>query len=142
VLVLLWPKITDKPLLSQKHLLIFCALNVGFSLMLFSSTLGLMPYDMYAQGYQFSPWFVAVGLFTLASIWLWYPLAFIFAAYIAAFNLKLLPSPNFFDYITDGFLFFLSVGVLVLWGWRGRAVNLREGQVEADTQGPGAPVQE
>jgi hypothetical protein len=131
VLVLLWPKITDKSLLSQKHLLIFCAWNVGFSLMLFSSTLGLMPYDMYAQGYHFSPWFVAVALLTLASIWLWYPLAFIFAAYIAAFNLKLLPSPNFFDYITDGFLFFLSVGMLIFLGWRVRIGGLQENQVES-----------
>lgn len=131
VLVLLWPKITDKPLLSEKHLLIFCAWNVVFSLILFSSALGLMPYDMYAQGYQFSPWFVAVALLTLASIWLWYPLGFIFAAYIAAFNLKLLPSPNFFDYITDGFLFFLSVGVLVVWGWRVKTRGLQEKQVES-----------
>ncbi len=135
VLVLLWPQITDKALLSERHLLIFCAWNVGFSLILFSCALGLIPYDMYAQGYQFSPWFVAVALVTLASIWLWHPLAFIFAAYIAAFNLKFLPSPNFFDYITDGFLFFLSAGVLVLWGWRVRTGGLQESSPEAEGQG-------
>jgi hypothetical protein len=135
VLALLWPKIMDKPLLSQKHLLIFCSWNVGFSLLLFSSSLGLLPYDMYALGYNFSLWFVVVALLTLGSIWLWYPLSFIFLAYIAAFNLHLLPSPNFFDYITDGFLFFLSVGVLGFWLWQGRISGLRANQVAAGGQG-------
>jgi len=113
MLVLLWPKILDKPLLSTRHLLIFCSWNVVISLTLFSSTLGLMPYDLYALGYSFSWWFIAMALLTLLAIWSWYPLSFIFLAYIAAFNLKVLPSYNFFDYITDGFLFIMSAGVLL-----------------------------
>ena len=140
VLVLLWPKIMDKPLLSKKHLMIFCSWNVVFSLMLFSSSLGLIPYDMYALGYNFSPWFVIVALLTLVSIWLWYPLAFIFLAYIAAFNLKLLPSPNFFDYITDGFLFFMSVGVLGFLAWQARISGFQENQVEGEGQGSQTPA--
>jgi len=142
VLVLLWPKITDQPLLSPKHLLIFCSWNVVFSLILFSSSLGLIPYDMYAQGYHFSLWFVFVALATLVSIWLWYPLSFIFLAYIAAFNLKLLPSPNFFDYITDGFLFLLSIGVLAALGWQARTTGLQSSQVEAEAQESPVPLQE
>lgn len=113
VLVLLWPKILDKPLLSTKHLCIFCSWNVVISLILFSSTLGLMPYDLYALGYSFSWWFIGMALLTLLAIWSCYPLSFIFLAYIAAFNLKVLPSYNFFDYITDGFLFIMSAGVLL-----------------------------
>lgn len=124
VLILLWPKIMDQPLLSKDHLVIFCSWNVVFSLLLFSSSLGLIPYDMYALGYNFSLWFVVVALFTLASIWFWYPLSFIFLAYIAAFNLNLLPSPNFFDYITDGFLFLMSAGALAFWAWQHRSGGL------------------
>jgi hypothetical protein len=141
VLVLLWPKIMDKPLLSKKHLMIFCSWNVVFSLILFASNLGLIPYDMYAQGYNFSLLFVVMGLLTLVSVWLWYPLSFIFLAYIAAFNLKLLPSANFFDYITDGFLFLLSVGVLVFLGRQGVS-GLEENQVEAGSQESQIPVRE
>ncbi len=140
VLVLLWPKIMDQPLLSRKHLVIFCFWNVGFSLILFSSYLGLIPYDMYAHGYNFSWWFMVVALLTLVSIWLWYPLSFILAAYIVAFNVKLLPSPNFFDYVTDGFLFILSLGLLVVWGWQSRFPSLQESQVEAEGQGSGTPT--
>ena len=86
---------------------------------------------------NFSLWFVVVALLSLISIWLWFPLSFIFLAYIAAFNLKLLPSPNFFDYITDGFLFLLSMGVLVFLGRQGVS-GLEENQVEAE--GPGSPA--
>ena len=114
VVVLLWPKFTGKPLLSDGHLLVFCFWNVVVSLALFSSYLGLLPYDLYALGYNFSFWFVIMALLTLLSVWCCYPLSIMGLAYIAAFNLRLLPSPNFWDYITDGFLLLMSVGLLII----------------------------
>ena len=114
VVVLLWPKFTGRPLLSHKNLRMFCLWNVVLSLVLFSSYLGFIPYDMYAGGYHFSLWFIIIALITLMAVWSWNPLSVIFVAYIAAFNLRLLPSANFFDYITDGFLLLLSLGLLVL----------------------------
>ncbi len=112
--VLLWPKFTGQPLLSDKNLWMFCLWNVVLSLVLFSSYLGVMPYDMYALGYHFSLWFIVLAIITLIAVWLWNPLSVIFLAYIAAFNLKLLPSPNFFDYLTDGFLLLMSLGLLAV----------------------------
>jgi hypothetical protein len=114
VVVLLWPKFTGRPLLSSKNLWMFCLWNVVVSTVLFSSYLGFITYDMYAGGYHFSLWFIIIALITLMAVWSWNPLSVIFVAYIAAFNLKLLPSANFFDYITDGFLLVLSLGLLVL----------------------------
>ena len=130
IIVLLWPKILDKPLLSTKQLWIFCSWNVVISLILFSSTLGLIPYDLYALGYNFSWWFIGMALLTLLAIWSWYPLSFIFLAYIAAFNLKVLPSYNFFDYITDGFLFIMSAGVLLFLAFQPKSAIKEEGQGE------------
>jgi uncharacterized membrane protein len=112
LVVLLWQKFTGQPLLSDMNLWMFCLWNVIISLVLFSSYLGFIPYDMYASGYHFSLWFIIVAAITLIAVWSWNPLSVIFIAYIAAFNLKLLPSPNFFDYITDGFLLLLSLGIL------------------------------
>lgn len=110
--VLLVPKLTGRHLISEKNLRIFCLWNVGLSVVLFSSYLGLLPFDLYALGYGFSPWFVVMAIITLAAVWVWSPLVVIFLSYIAAFNLGLLPSPNFFDYITDGFLLILSLWLL------------------------------
>jgi hypothetical protein len=112
VVVLLWPKFTGRPLLSDKNLRMFCLWNVVLSLVLFSSYLGVIPYDMYALGYHFSLWFMVIAVITLIAVWFLHPLSVIFIAYIAAFNLKLLPSVNFFDYLTDGFLLLMSLGLL------------------------------
>jgi hypothetical protein len=114
MVALLWPKFTGKPLLSTKNLGIFCLWNSTFSLVLFISYFNLMPFDLYSLGYNFSSWFVVIAVITLVLIWRGNPLSVIFLAYIAAFNLRLLPSPNFFDYITDGFLLVLSLALLIM----------------------------
>ena len=118
VVVLLWPDLFDRPLLSPRQLSLFCLWNVLVSLVLFSACLGLLPVDLYALGYNFSLWFVIMALITLIALWLGSPLSIIFISYIAAFDLHLLPSPNFFDYITDGFLFLASLVVLFLMAGR------------------------
>jgi hypothetical protein len=125
VFVLVWPQFVGQPLLSDNHLRIFCLWNVMLSLALFASSLGLIPYDMYALGYNFSMWFIIIALFTVITIWRWLPLSVIFIAYIAAFNLRLLPSHNFFDYITDGFLLIISLGVLASWDISSRRLSLK-----------------
>jgi hypothetical protein len=112
VLVLLWPKFTGKPLLSDENLWMFCLWNVVLSLVLFSSYLGFISSDMYASGYHFSLWFIIMAAITLLAVWFLNPLSVIFVAYIVAFDLKLLPSINFFDYLTDGFLLLMSLGIL------------------------------
>ena len=112
VVVLLWPQMLGQPLLSDNHLRIFCLWNTGLSFVLFFSYFGFITYDMYALGYNFSIWFIIMALLTVITSWCWHQLSYIFIAYIAAFNLRLLPSNNFFDYITDGFLLIMSLGVL------------------------------
>jgi hypothetical protein len=112
LVVLLWPAFTGKPLLSAKNLWMFCLWNVLLSLVLFFPYFGMMPpFETYALGYQFSPWFIFMAIITLIAVSAWNPLSVIFITYIVAFNLKLLPSPNFFDYLTDGFLFVMSIFV-------------------------------
>jgi hypothetical protein len=125
VFVLLWPQFVSRSLLSDNQLRIFCLWNVVLSLALFSSYLGLIPYDMYALGYNFSIWFIIMALLTVIIIWRWLPLSFIFIAYIAAFNLRLLPSHNFFDYITDGFLLIMSLGMLASLVISSRRLSLK-----------------
>ncbi len=108
-----WKKFGRKPLLSHKNLLQFSIWNVGVSLCLFASYLGFVDFDLYAMGYGFSFWFVVTALLTIILILLRNPLSFIFILYIISFDLKLLYSNNFFDYITDGVLFLISLGIVV-----------------------------
>jgi hypothetical protein len=123
IVVLLWPKFTGKPLLSVKNLSMFCLWNVVLSLILFSSYLGLIPCDIYASGYHFSLWFIMIAVITLLSVWFVNPLSVIFIAYIVAFDLKLLPAVNFFDYLTDGFLLVMSLGILFYFLMPAKRIN-------------------
>lgn len=109
VIILLWPQIAGKSLVSDRYLRDFCLWNVVVSLFLYLSYLGFIGYDIYALGYTFSFWFLIMALITIILIWRQHTLSYICLAYIIAFNLKILPSNNFFDYITDGFLFIISL---------------------------------
>ena len=111
--IIVWKEFGWKPLFSQKNLLQFSIWNVGISLCLFASCLGFVDFDMYALGYGFSFWFVVIALLTIGLTLFRSPLSFIFILYIASFDLKLLYSNNFFDYITDGVLFLISLGVVM-----------------------------
>jgi len=113
MVIVLWPRFTAKPLLSDRHLFEFCLWNVSVSLVVYLSSLGFVAYDAYALGYHFSFWFLPMALITVLLIWRNHPLSYIFLAYILFFNLKVLPSNNFFDYITDGFLFVISFLVIM-----------------------------
>ena len=108
-----WKKFGWKPLFSQKNLLQFSIWNVGVSLCLFASCLGFVGFDLYSLGYGFSLWFVVIALLTIVLTLLRSPLYFIFILYIVSFDLKLLYSNNFFDYITDGVTFLISLGIMV-----------------------------
>jgi hypothetical protein len=112
-LIIIWKEFGRKPLLSYENLLQFSIWNVGISLCLFTTYLGFVDFDLYAMGYGFSFWFVVTALLTIILTLLRNPLSFIFIFYIVSFDLKLLYSNNFFDYITDGVLFLISLGIVV-----------------------------
>ncbi len=106
--------VTDKDL---KHFVIW---NIFISLSVFIPALGFTGLDIYALGYGSRLLFAVMTLVTIFLVYQKSPLSYIFIAYIVAFNLKLLPSENFFDYITDGILFFISLGILFTRPYRTR----------------------
>jgi hypothetical protein len=113
--VLLWGQFGWRPLLSQKDLLWFSIWNVVVSLCLYISYLGFISFDLYPLGYKFSALFIISALLTAILFLFHNPLSYIFITYIAAFNLKLLSSDNFFDYITDGILFIISLSIVIYY---------------------------
>ncbi|MBE9529110.1 MAG: hypothetical protein IME99_07720 [Proteobacteria bacterium] len=99
--------------LDRATLGLFCLWNVIVGTALYSGTLGLLPHDLYFVGYTFSWVFILTAALTLVAIVTGSRLKWVFLAYVVAWNHALLPSPNFFDYIIDPVLFFISIGVLV-----------------------------
>ncbi len=102
-------------LMTSGDFFLFSLWNVALSLCLFASVLGFMGPDLYASGYDFSILFLSVAIMTVLLAFMRSRLAVVFVAYIAAFDLSLLPSRNFFDYMTDGLLFIISSGVVVYY---------------------------
>jgi len=130
-IILLSNQLSRRPMVSNRHLGEFSLWNVTFSLFLYLSYLGFITHDIYPLGYTFSIWFLVMAFITIILIWRGHPLSYVFIAYIAAFNLKLLPSLNFFDYITDGFLLVISLGMLGYLSINYRQLNSPSGGAAA-----------
>ena len=109
----LWKRATGATLLSEKDVLYFAAWNVIFCICLYSSSLGFVDIDLYPLGYGFSVFFIVTAVITIVLLLLRSPLAYIFILYIAVYDLSLLASNIFFDYIADAVLFIISFIILV-----------------------------
>jgi hypothetical protein len=120
LLIIVCNRIWNRNLVTDKDLKHFVIWNIFISLSVFIPALGFTGLDIYALGYGSGLLFAVMALVTIFLVYQKSPLSYIFIAYIAAFNLKLLPSENFFDYITDGVLFFISLGMLFTRSYRTR----------------------
>lgn len=122
--ILLTKEVSGRELIREKDLLWFSIWNISISLILYSSSLGFIGADIYGTGYNFSLIFIITAALTLAMIFIKSPLYVIFTGYIVVFNLKMLPSDNFFDHITDGVLFFASVIIIVRYILKNKGMRL------------------
>ena len=113
LIIIICNRIWNRNLVNDKDLKRFVIWNIFISVFVFIPALGFTRMDIYALGYGSGLLFAVMALVTIFLVYQKSPLSYIFIAYIVAFNLKLLPSENFFDYITDGVLFFMSIGFLI-----------------------------
>lgn len=127
--ILFWKQINGRNPLSKINILFFSLWNLAVSLPLYSSALGFITFDLYALGYSFSIWFIITAILTTILIAFKSPLSFIFIAYIVAFDLKFLPSNNFFDYITDGLVTLISSFIVLQYAFN--YLGKRRGYYEA-----------
>lgn len=102
-----------KNLFLERDFYIFYIFNIVIGIILYSSFLGNIGIDIYYMGYDFSIIFVLLALITFISIILKSPLGYLFLLYILAFNIRLLPTDNLFDYIIDAPLFIISIVMLI-----------------------------
>ena len=132
LIILLTKELSGRELLREKDLLWFSIWNLSISLILYSSSLGFIGTDMYGAGYRFSLIFVVTAALTLAMIFIKSRLYIIFTGYIVVFNLKILPSNNFFDHITDGVLFFASAIIILRFILRYKGIRLVNYQTDPE----------
>ncbi|MFN7094980.1 MAG: hypothetical protein ACK4M7_06420 [Burkholderiales bacterium] len=86
-------------------------------LLLYLSTLGIIPVDLYSWGYFPR---LLLGLFILAELVLWWSSklnAWFWLIALIAFLLKLQSSSNLWDYIFDPILWLISVGTILKYFW-------------------------
>jgi hypothetical protein len=100
-------------LLSQWDSLYISIFNIVLGLILYTTSLGFIPYDIYYAGYNFWPLFFIISVLIIIMVLGGSRLQWVFVAYILAWNMRLIPSPNFFDYMIDPLLFFISTGIVV-----------------------------
>ena len=132
LIILLTKELSGRELLREKDLLWFSIWNLSISLILYSSSLGFIGTDLYGTGYIFSLVFIITAVLTLALIFIKSRLYIIFTAYIVVFNLKILPSDNFFDHITDGVLFFASAIIILRFILRYKGIRLVNYQTDPE----------
>jgi hypothetical protein len=110
---------TSVPLLrrEERRILLVCTAVIG--VMLYATTLGIVPGDLYRAGFSpFTPIVVAIAAATAARS---YPrLAVSVLIVLVAFDLRLLPSENLFDYLVDPFLTLGSLAWCATRAWSSR----------------------
>lgn len=112
LVVILARRLWGVSLLSSRDLWYLSIWSVGLGIVLYAGSLGFLPYDIYPLGYDSSLFFFIIGGLTIAMVLVESRLQWVFISYITAFNLGLLPSPNFLDYIIDPFLFLFCSAII------------------------------
>lgn len=84
-------------------------------LALYPMALGLSSFDPYEWGWPFSPLFVVIAMLTAWLIWRGNRFGFLLLLAAAAFQLRLLESTNYWDYLLDPVYSLVSLGWLVRW---------------------------
>ena len=84
---------------------------------LYPLALGLGKFDPYSWGWSFSVLFPIIALTTIVLIWRGNRFGFLLILSILAYDLHLLESPNFWDYLVDPIYWLLSLGLLTKRIW-------------------------
>ncbi len=105
--------LTGKKILGEIDLLLLSVWNILISLCLYLSYLNFIGADIYYAGYGSALPFAVTAAVTIVLIVFRSNVAWVFISYIAAYVLRLLPSENFFDYVTDVPLFITSLVILI-----------------------------
>ncbi len=116
-----------KNLLSQREASFVFIWTFLISFLLGLSIFGFVRFDLYSYGYNPSIFFIVLFLINIYLSALGSPISIVFNLYIITYILKITPSGNIFDAITDGIAFIISTIFLLRLVWSLKTKDQRLG---------------
>jgi hypothetical protein len=115
LVVSIWERVSEQPLFSQREWNTAWGFGAIGGLALYPMALGLGSFDPYEWGWPFSPLFIVVGVTTAWLLWRQNRFGILLLAAAAAFQLQLLESTNYWDYLLDPIYSLVSLGWCARW---------------------------
>jgi hypothetical protein len=104
-----------RPLFSQREWSAAWCFGAIGGLALYPMALGVSSFDPYEWGWPFSPLFVVIGLLTAWLLWTRNRVGVVLLLAALAFQLRLLESANYWDYLLDPIYSLVSFAWLARW---------------------------
>ena len=112
--VMILERVFERSLFSESEWKTTWGFGAIAGLALYPMALGLGSADPYVWGWQFSPLFVVIGVSTAWLVWKQNRFGLLLLAAIVAFQLRLLESANYWDYLIDPVYSLVSIGWLAV----------------------------
>lgn len=110
--VIVWERVFEPSLLAEREWTTAWSFGAIGGLALYPMALGLGSFDPYEWGWPFSPLFVVIGALTVLLIWKQNRFGFLLVLAAVAFQLRLLESTNYWDYLLDPVFCVVSLVVI------------------------------
>ena len=110
--VSIWERVFERPLFSEREWTTAWGFGAVGGLALYPMALGLGTFDPYEWGWPFSPLFIVVGALTAWLMWRQNRFGVLLLLAALAFQLRLLESTNYWDYLLDPVYSLVSLGWL------------------------------
>lgn len=107
-----WERVFGRPLLSEREWATAWLFGAVGGLALYPMALGLGGFDPYEWGWPFSPLFIVAGALTAWLIWRRNRFGIVLLLAVFAYQLELLESANYWDYLLDPIYSLVSIGWL------------------------------
>ena len=107
--VIVWERIFERSLLAEREWTTAWGFGAIGGLALYPMALGFRSFDPYEWGWPFSPLFVVIGALTVLLIWKQNRFGFLLVLAAVAFQLRLLESTNYWDYLLDPIYSLVSI---------------------------------
>jgi hypothetical protein len=124
--VIVWERVFERSLLSEREWTTAWTFGAIGGLALYPMALGLGGFDPYEWGWPFSPLFVVIGALTVVLVWKQNRFGFLLVLAAVAFQLHLLESANYWDYLLDPVYSLVSI----VWLAAGFVTSMRSSRTK------------